>query len=358
MYRYSSLFVDFGDDQVDTATPGLLVLAGVSAVVTADQTVTATPGLLVLAGVAASSTGPKYPHAWTQYQPGSPADKTNTSLTPADADATNLAVTFVGPPSGLVVVVLNGLALGSASLSFGSWNIRDSVTGDIPGTLRRMISGNNRVRWEHRSLIEVTPGQSYTWTWGVAGDGTHAAGVQVGPNAHALMMVIDSAYDIQAKRLGYFERPVQDGGTGGGGSIDLAFSSTSTYQRALLEDGDYVDFPAFTIPASGIVEWGMWGTFTSATPATAEAHIAVWDRDTGTIVPNSGMVEASGFGSGRHHPHLRQILSGLTPGVANWSIAHRCDDNGGAASSNTQVFKFDQDAKEGPAVIPVYAVDA
>lgn len=362
LHRYGALWVDYGDPSVDNlALPaGLITFAGIAPTMVPSGTATlALPaGHITLAGVAPRLNPPSFPLARVQDEPASVENWTNASLTFAHAD-TDFKVTFLGPASGEVVVIVNPLWIGSASLSFGQCCMMDGATV-IPHTRARIMSGNNRARWEYRTpVLTVTPGVEYTWHLGVAGDGTHAAGIQVGPENHALMYVLDTACDIQANRLGYFERPVQDGGTGGGGSIDEDFPSTTTWQKALLEGGATVDLPAGMVgPDSGLIMWGLWGTFVSASPATANALIGLWDNDTGALLPGSAMIEAGGFGSARHHPHLRKIVA-VTPGAPlNLSVAHRCDDNGGLPSDNGQVFKFDQDAKEGPAVTPVYAVDA
>jgi hypothetical protein len=337
-----------------TAGPGVFVLSGVTPSVTPSTiTLTAGPAAIVLAGVTPNVGVERFPLDWAQIEPGTDTALLNTSLTFADADP-GLEVTFIGPPSGRVLVMANALWTGSAALARGLANLRDTTTGDIPLTIRSMISGNNAMRSTYRAWVDVTPGIEYTWRLGIAGDGTHGAGIRVGPDNHALLLVVDRDTDIQRVWLAYRELPVQDN-VAVGGSIMSPPGSTTSWQRAQLETSLFVDFPDdWEVPASGAFLYDVYGTFVSASSAAVYQWIGLWDIDAAAYLAGSGMVEATQFGSGRHHPHLMKIVSGQTPGASPaLSLAHKV----GAGGSNNQVMKFDQDQNEGPGVMKILAVE-
>lgn len=345
--------------QTADAGPAALTLAGVTPTVTTNLTVTPTPAALTLAGVTPTALDPdalQYPYAWAQIEPGVDGRASgseflsNTSAVFANADD-DLKIAGVWPDGGRLLVIANALWSGSAGLVAGSANLR-TAAGDIADTQRRVITGANRLRTDYRVMVTGTPGDPFEIWLGVAGDGTNAAGIRIADDNHALLYAVDPDYDRVPHFLGYLERPVQDGGISGGGSVDEAFPASSTWQRLLLESGVYADFPDdLVVPASGMILWGSWVTFVTATPSTADAYVGVWDRTAGAYLAGSGMIEAGGFGSGRNHAQLRKILRGLTPGAASWSIAYKAE-----GGTNDQVMKMDQDQKEGPLVIDLEEV--
>lgn len=97
-----------------------------------------------------------------------PADSnySTTGTSFADVDATNLAVTFRVPASGMVMVVLSATSGGASSPQI-FWNLRDSG-GDI----------TNSARWIHQAggaavfmampifMSGLSAGTEVTWKWG------------------------------------------------------------------------------------------------------------------------------------------------------------------------------------------------
>jgi hypothetical protein len=94
--------------------------------------------------------------------------KSTNSATFVDADATNLAVTFIAPASGNVLVRLSGMADIGSDGTFALWNLRDTG-GDIAAT----AGGVTRLAQSHYAsrpitITGLTPGTSYTYKWGFA----------------------------------------------------------------------------------------------------------------------------------------------------------------------------------------------
>ena len=107
--------------------------------------------------------------AYVSYNPGSVTDKTTTSTTGADVDATNLAITFTVPPSGSVLFVLTARCYQSAG-NYYSWMLRTTGGANVAGTAC-MIDGNasDDIRKTHRFVLTgLTPGASLTYRWGFA----------------------------------------------------------------------------------------------------------------------------------------------------------------------------------------------
>lgn len=110
----------------------------------------------------------------------STSDKNDVTGTLADFDATNLAVTFTVPPSGNVVVRLNG-AVGSTASS-AIWGLRESTTQ--VGSLQFMAqstAGIIRVQ----ALVTVTgltPGDSKTYKWAGKNSGAGTTSIYTGGN--------------------------------------------------------------------------------------------------------------------------------------------------------------------------------
>jgi hypothetical protein len=105
--------------------------------------------------------------AYTQYNPGAVTDITTTATTGADVDAANLAVTFIVPPTGNILVSLTARCFQSAG-NYYWWNLRTTGGTNVAGT-RCMIDGNasSDGRRTHRFVLTgLTPGASQTYRWG------------------------------------------------------------------------------------------------------------------------------------------------------------------------------------------------
>jgi hypothetical protein len=104
--------------------------------------------------------------ATTVYNPGSLASYTTTSTTSADVDATNLAVTFVAPPSGKVIVRLS--ALGGISGANGQmyWGLRSGTTDLLDSQVDGLNSTQTNMMVSVPLQISgLTPGTTYTYKW-------------------------------------------------------------------------------------------------------------------------------------------------------------------------------------------------
>lgn len=104
----------------------------------------------------------------TAYNPAVRALPTITSATFADVDAANLAVTFVAPPSGAVLVRLNSVCDINPAGTFGHWGLREGTTDLAPsqGPITVLATAN---RFSMVSKITgLTPGNSYTYKWAFA----------------------------------------------------------------------------------------------------------------------------------------------------------------------------------------------
>ena len=150
--------LDFAED-TDNGSHKATVKAAAALAADATLTLPAVTGSLALTE----------PLAYTRYAPASLATYSINSTTYADADATNLTVTFTAPASGAVSVVQEALCHSAAS-SGQSWNVRDG-SGDIAGTARSVHQLTNAMDARVRTAVRVTgltPGTSYTWKWGFA----------------------------------------------------------------------------------------------------------------------------------------------------------------------------------------------
>lgn len=99
------------------------------------------------------------------YAPATTADLTTTSTTPADVDATNLAVTFTAPASGVVDVVLEALVRVDTDGVALYWGLREGTT-----TLRQKQvttrGGTTNSRFTATFRVGgLTAGTSYTYKW-------------------------------------------------------------------------------------------------------------------------------------------------------------------------------------------------
>lgn len=131
--------------------------------------------------------------AMTAYNPGVKVVATRNSLTFADLDATNLAVTFVAPPSGKVMVRLSASAFTDIGGNEHLWNLRDAV-GDVAGTTVGCTSNSSNFNGVTRVIQKtgLTPGTTYTWKWGWAVGTVGGVGsrIQYGGNTGAAVMEV------------------------------------------------------------------------------------------------------------------------------------------------------------------------
>lgn len=135
--------------------------------------------------------------AATIYNPGSKQALTTTSTSFVDIDATNLAVTFVAPASGVVFVRLEAESRNATSCQNVYWNLRDSG-GDVSGTSAQITTSASFVASTRMLYVSgLTPGNSYTWKWGwrvSGGTGSHVSGgADDGPSS---MLVYDAGANV------------------------------------------------------------------------------------------------------------------------------------------------------------------
>lgn len=95
----------------------------------------------------------------------SDTDLSTSSTSSADVDATNLVVTFTGPPSGKVLVRLTATAYHSASVSHMQWSVR-SAGADVSGPWMVVQGTDISTQSKPMRITGLTPGTSYTYTWG------------------------------------------------------------------------------------------------------------------------------------------------------------------------------------------------
>lgn len=97
---------------------------------------------------------------------------TDTSGDGADVDATNLVFSFVGPPSGRVMVEFESTFYHSTQADI--YTILRDGSGKVSGTSSNIVSANaNDTRCVSTHFATVTPGITYNWRWGArVGAGT------------------------------------------------------------------------------------------------------------------------------------------------------------------------------------------
>lgn len=120
---------------------------------------------------AASGSGSTGLLAAKSYNPASITSLSSTANTTTfqDIDATNLAVTFMAPASGQVLLRLTGLVsrTGTSANTDVYWNVRDS-SGDVSGVGARVLTstGSYLTATTSQVISGLVPNQSYTWKWG------------------------------------------------------------------------------------------------------------------------------------------------------------------------------------------------
>lgn len=101
------------------------------------------------------------------YNPGTVQTINVTGATFSDVDATNLAVTFIVPASGQVIVRQESAFVSAASTQL-DWNLREG-SSDVAASAAGVSYNGGQGRAGKSVLITgLTPGASKTWKWGHA----------------------------------------------------------------------------------------------------------------------------------------------------------------------------------------------
>lgn len=114
----------------------------------------------VICSVLVSDVAAVGPLAYKSYSAGTSVTNSTTTLT--DVDATNLAVTFVVPPSGNVLIRLTA-TIGGTGVQGLYWGLRESTT-DITTIFVRSSTAND-IASIAIPLTGLTPGSSHTYKW-------------------------------------------------------------------------------------------------------------------------------------------------------------------------------------------------
>ncbi len=133
------------------------------------------------------------------YKKTTSGDVTTTSTTLADADATNLAVTFTAPASTNVLVRLSARCAVTAGNvgDYVSWGVRESTT-DVAGSagntivMRIDVAPATRVTYQWVSIAFVITGisaGSHTYKWSHAAIAASTVGIGANANCPAIMEV-------------------------------------------------------------------------------------------------------------------------------------------------------------------------
>lgn len=126
-----------------------------------------------------------------KYDPATKVDINTTSATFADADATNLAVSFTAPATGKVLVRLNGYAVGAAGSGY-SWGLRSGTT-DLDDRLI-MYNAYEGAKSATFHIAGLTAGTAYTYKWSHALTlGTNVVKLQAGGLQGPVTMEVWSA---------------------------------------------------------------------------------------------------------------------------------------------------------------------
>lgn len=124
------------------------------------------------------------------YGPAVNENKSTSSATLTDVDATNLAVTFTVPASGKVLVRLSGFVTGGATTTY-SWGLREGSTT----VAEQQVCYNQQqavLRLSSQLLVTgLTPGASLTYKWAHRlAFGANACHISVNDTSHGVMEVI------------------------------------------------------------------------------------------------------------------------------------------------------------------------
>ncbi len=129
------------------------------------------------------------------YNPSTLVDKTTTSTTGADVDATNLVITFTAPASGNVVVTLNGTGYLSVA-DYYHWCLRDTGGNNIAGQTQVVNDGpaNDEARFTAKFYVTgLTGSVTYRWGFFVASGTGHLRYGQSGANLGPAVMHVQAA---------------------------------------------------------------------------------------------------------------------------------------------------------------------
>lgn len=108
------------------------------------------------------------------YAPSTESQYDNSTSTLSDVDATNLSVTFIAPPSGVVWVNLQATA--QRNNGGATWGIREGSTN----IARIVFDFNSGSIFTHKLSFRIdglTPGSSHTYKWSHATDTLYAGTV-------------------------------------------------------------------------------------------------------------------------------------------------------------------------------------
>jgi len=109
------------------------------------------------------------------YAPVTPITFTITGTTLAAFSSANLAITFVAPASGNVLVRQSGVSSASAGNSFWGVSPSSSSPAVATGSVLSALSGSTLTQTVEQVVTGLTAGTSYTWYWiganSTAGDG-------------------------------------------------------------------------------------------------------------------------------------------------------------------------------------------
>ena len=103
------------------------------------------------------------------------------STTESDVDAANLAVTFVAPTSGKVLVEYQVWSVWSNTSGNQFWTVRNGTTTVASCSMSPSQTGSRQSASFY--ISGLTPGQSYTYKWGWKVASTGTASMYMGGNA-------------------------------------------------------------------------------------------------------------------------------------------------------------------------------
>ncbi len=179
------------------------------------------------------------------YNPAVAAYVSTASATPADLDATNLAVSFTAPPSGRVLVRMTTRVSVAANTDL-LWNLREG-SSDVAGTSAIIHYIANQYGGERISHVceisGLTPGTTKTYKWGHARGSGGACETGMGGTAGPAVMEVWDAAPTYSQQLLTGVRPQKRVRRVGGGNYSFLASS---YTAAAAFDA--TNFPFQTIP--------------------------------------------------------------------------------------------------------------
>lgn len=105
--------------------------------------------------------------AVVQHTPAGAIVVTTSTAGGIDVDATNLAVSFVAPPSGKVLHRWAATAYQAGAAGWGYWILR-TTGGSVAGSEEGIAHATNGIARHHYTFLEtgLTPGTTYARRWG------------------------------------------------------------------------------------------------------------------------------------------------------------------------------------------------